>query len=69
MYKVSFFIVGADGSEIVKSSTDTNLTNILVYCGDMSWALKRSNSVFRVVVEHVTNESSSVVFSFISSVI
>lgn len=69
MYKVSFFIVGVDGSENVKSFTDTSLTNVLVYCGDMSWSLKRSNSFFRVVVEHVTEESSHLVFSFVSSLI
>lgn len=69
MYKVSFFICDGDAPEIVKTFTDTSLTNALVFCGNMSWALKRSNSLFRVVVEHFSDDCSNFVFSFISSAV
>lgn len=69
MYKVSFFILDIDGPEIVKTFTDTSLTNAFVFCGNMIWALKRSKSVFRVVVERFSDDTSNLVFSISSSAI
>ena len=67
MYKVSFFILDENYNEVVRSFSDANLTNVLVYLGDLSWSLKRLGLVFRVVVHRIVKDSSTIVFSFINT--
>lgn len=65
MYKVTFYILDKDNNEVIRSFSNTSFTNVLVYLGDMSWSLKTSGLVFRVVVHHLVKDSSTIVFSFI----
>lgn len=64
MYKVSFYIIDKDNNEVVRCFSDTNLTNVFVFLGDLSWSLKSSGLVFRVVVQRLVKDSSTIVFSF-----
>lgn len=67
MYKVSFFIVADNDLQIIKTFKDSCLSNVLVYLGDHSFSLKRCGMAFRVVVERIREDKSSIVFSFKST--
>lgn len=66
MYKANFLILNEANNEIVRSFSDTNLTNVLVYVGDLSWSLKLSRTPFCVNVQRITTDTSVIVFSFSS---
>lgn len=63
MYQVTFFILDEDNNEVVRSFSDTNLTNVLVYLGDFSWSLKRAGIPFRLVVNRIVDDTTTIVFS------
>lgn len=64
MYKATFLILQEDKTEIVRSFSDTNLTNVLVYVGDVSWSLKHSGFSFCVDVQRISSDTSTIVFTF-----